>query len=114
MVDVNGNQPLFQAETGQVDFDQPLLWATATLTKFDAIVCLMDSHNPRHCDPDWLGTLLRRYREKVRNSGVKWLACTVSTKTLTTASEEDPLTMDVAGFDEAVPQIIASFVRGDF
>jgi len=96
---------------GGTDCALPMLHATAEKLEVDTFCVYTDSET-------WHGAIhpfqaLREYREK---SGIpaKLVVVGMTATSFTIADPEDAGMLDVAGFDAAVPGIIADFARGDY
>jgi 60 kDa SS-A/Ro ribonucleoprotein len=95
---------------GGTDCALPMVWALKKRMKFDVFEIITDNET-------WYGSIhphqaLREYREKINPQA----RLTVVSMTGTLNSITDPadrLSLDVSGFDSAVPQLIADFSRGD-
>jgi 60 kDa SS-A/Ro ribonucleoprotein len=95
---------------GGTDCALPMLWATAEGREYDTIVTYTDNET-------WAGKVhphqaLRSYREK---SGIntRFIAAAFASTNYTIADPKDPFSIDVSGFDSAVPNLITDFSRGD-
>lgn len=94
---------------GPTDCALPFLWALDKGRAYDTVAIFTDNES-------WIGDVhphqaLRQYREK---TGINTRLCAVA-MTATDYSVADPNdvgTLDVAGFDSAVPNLIADFSRG--
>ncbi len=95
---------------GGTDCAQPMIWALANHVEVDHFSVYTDNET-------WAGTIhphqaLRDYREKTGiNARMSVVGMTVTDFTI--ADPGDPRTLDVAGFDSAVPNLLADFARGD-
>jgi 60 kDa SS-A/Ro ribonucleoprotein len=95
---------------GGTDCALPMVWALKKRKVFDVFVIITDSET-------WYGSIhphqaLREYREKV-NPGARLVVVAMTGTHNSIADPTDPLSLDVSGFDSAVPQLIADFARGD-
>lgn len=78
---------------------------------YDGIVVFTDNET-------WAGTshpaqMLRKYRETANpKARVVWCAMTASSSDL--RMPDDPLTLNVAGFDASVPKLVGDFIAGRF
>lgn len=95
---------------GGTDCALPMLWAAQIGAEIDHFSIYTDSET-------WAGGIhphqaLEQYRQK---SGISARMSVVgmTATDFTVADPADPGTMDVAGFDSAVPQLLADFGRGD-
>jgi 60 kDa SS-A/Ro ribonucleoprotein len=94
---------------GGTDCSLPMLWAAQTGREFDSIVIFTDNET-------WAGAMhphqaLERYRQQ---SGIpaRLVVCGMTATDFSIADPRDPGSLDVAGFDSAVPNLIADFSRG--
>lgn len=55
---------------------------------------------------------LCQYREYSGNKNVKLVVCGMSATDFTVADKEDPLMLDIVGFDATTPWLISEFARG--
>lgn len=95
---------------GATDCALPMQWALQNKIGFDTIVVLTDNET-------WYGTehphqALRRYREQI-NSDARLVVVAMTATDFTIADPADPGSLDVAGFDSAVPNLIRNFSAGD-
>lgn len=95
---------------GGTDCSLPAKWANQQKKHFDSFEVYTDNET-------YLGNQvsheLRRYRQGV-NAGARMVVASTEPTNFTIADPNDPLSLDVVGFDSAAPQIIGDFVRGDF
>jgi 60 kDa SS-A/Ro ribonucleoprotein len=96
---------------GGTDCALPMLYALENRLLVDAFVVLTD------CET-WAGNIhpvqtLRRYRER---SGIpaRLIVVGMVSNGFTIADPDDGGTLDVVGFDTAIPQLIADFVKGSW
>lgn len=94
---------------GPTDCALPYLWATEKGRNYDTVVIFTDNES-------WVGDIhphqaLRQYREKVGHD-VRQVVVAMTATDYSVADPNDPLSLDVAGFDSAVPNLIADFSRG--
>ena len=94
---------------GRTDCALPYLWAQQNRLDFDAVVTLTDNET-------WFGNThphqaLRQYREHVGHD-VKSLVVAMTSTGYSIADPKDPSSLDVAGFDSNVPQVISNFSAG--
>jgi 60 kDa SS-A/Ro ribonucleoprotein len=99
-----------QLPRGATDCALPMLWAAAEGLEFDAFVIYTDNQT-------WIGPVhpyeaLQRYREKM-GIAAKLVVVALTPHAGGIADPTDPGTLDVAGFDAAVPTVISDFIRGD-
>ena len=95
---------------GGTDCALPMVWARKNRTVFDVFVILTDNET-------WYGSIhphqaLREYREKV-NPQARLVVVSMTGTLNSITDPADPLSLEVSGFDSAVPQMIADFARGD-
>jgi 60 kDa SS-A/Ro ribonucleoprotein len=95
---------------GGTDCALPFLWAEANNRDFDAVITYTDNES-------WAGDIhpfqaKRRYQDKLGHP-VRAVAVAMTATDYTVADPGDPLSLDVAGFDSAVPNLISDFARGD-
>lgn len=93
---------------GRTDCAQPALWAAKERKDYDAIVIFTDSET-------WAGTVhpfqaLTRYRQQVGHKVAQIVVGLTSTG-FTIADPTDPDSLDVVGFDSALPSLIAEFTK---
>lgn len=93
------------------DLAEPCQWASKANMDPDAIVIVTDSETwAGHQHPDQALAALRRDTRK----DVKMIVVSTTATGTSIGEPNDPSTLQVAGFDSAVPEIISGFVRGDF
>lgn len=95
---------------GATDCALPMIWAGRKGRDYDTIIVVTDSET-------WAGSqhphqALREYRAKVGHD-VRQVVVGMTANDVSVADPDDPLTLDVAGFDSAVPNLIADFSRGE-
>lgn len=95
---------------GGTDCALPMIWAGRKGRDYDTIIVVTDSET-------WAGSMhphqaLREYRAKVGHD-VRQIVVGCTANDVSVADPNDPHTLDVAGFDSAVPNLIADFSRGD-
>lgn len=95
---------------GATDCALPMLWAQEGGLDFDTIVTITDSET-------WFGQVhphqaLRSYRQFVGHD-VKNVVVGMTATNFTIADPQDASSLDVVGFDTAVPNLISAFSRGD-
>jgi 60 kDa SS-A/Ro ribonucleoprotein len=94
---------------GGTDCALPMIWAERNGRDYDTIVVITDSET-------WAGSVhphqaLESYRRKVGHD-VRQIIVGMTATEISIADPNDPHTLDVAGFDSAVPNLIADFSRG--
>lgn len=94
---------------GSTDCSLPMIWAGERNRDYDTILVLTDNET-------WAGNVhphqaLEAYRRKVGHD-VRQIVVGMTANDVSIADPNDPGTMDVAGFDSAVPNLIADFSRG--
>jgi 60 kDa SS-A/Ro ribonucleoprotein len=94
---------------GRTDCALPMLWAARNNLDFDAIWVLTDNET-------WFGNIhpwqaLKAYREHVGHE-VRYGVVAMTANGQSIADPADPSSMDIAGFDSNVPQVISSFSAG--
>ncbi|HTI77226.1 MAG TPA: TROVE domain-containing protein [Mycobacterium sp.] len=94
---------------GGTDCALPMVWARKNRTVFDVFVIITDNET-------WYGSIhphqaLRDYREKV-NPQARLVVVSMTGTLNSITDPADPLSLEVSGFDAAVPQVIADFARG--
>jgi 60 kDa SS-A/Ro ribonucleoprotein len=94
---------------GGTDCSLPVTWAEQQGRTYDTFVVLTDNET-------WAGTIhphqaLVRYRERV-NPGARFVVVGMTANDVSIADPDDPGMLDVAGFDSAVPNLVADFSRG--
>lgn len=94
---------------GGTDCALPFTWAMLHNLEFDAVVVYTD--NETHSGPAHVHQQLARYRDKT-GIPTRLIVVGMTATDCSIADPLDPLTMDVAGFDSAVPNLIADFSRG--
>jgi 60 kDa SS-A/Ro ribonucleoprotein len=96
---------------GATDCALPAMWAKSHGHRFDAISIYTDSET-------WAGgemqpfQALRDYRNAT-GTDVRQVVVGMTATEFTIADPSDPLSLDVAGFDSAVPNLLADFAAGD-
>jgi 60 kDa SS-A/Ro ribonucleoprotein len=95
---------------GGTDCALPMVWALKNRAVFDVFEIVTDNET-------WYGSVhphqaLREYREKL-NPQARLVVVSMTGTRNSIADPADPLSLDVSGFDSAVPQLIADFSRGD-
>jgi 60 kDa SS-A/Ro ribonucleoprotein len=87
-----------------------MLWAAAKDKTYDTICVMTDNET-------WAGAMhphqaLREYRNRV-GVDTREVVVGMTVTDFTIADPNDPGTLDIAGFDSAVPNLISDFSRGD-
>ncbi len=95
---------------GGTDCALPMVWALRNRIEFDSFEIITDNET-------WFGSIhphqaLREYREKI-NPQARLVVVAMTGTRNSIADPADRLSLDVSGFDSAVPQLIADFSRGD-
>jgi 60 kDa SS-A/Ro ribonucleoprotein len=96
-------------DAGGTDVSLPFRWAQAQGRDYDTVVIFTDSET-------WSGDqhphqALNEYRRKVGHD-VRQVVVAMTANDVSVADPLDPHSLDVAGFDSAVPNLIADFSRG--
>src|SRR5262249_23410155 len=96
---------------GGTDCALPALWAREQGRDFDAITIYTDNETwaGRHGHPY---QTLTKYRRQVGHR-VSQVVVGITATPFTIADPADPDSLDVVGFDSAVPNMIADFAAGD-
>ncbi len=95
---------------GGTDCALPALWAAQNKIEVDTFEIITDNET-------WAGDIhphqaLQRYREQT-GIPARLAVCAITPTEFSIADPDDPGSMDVSGFDSAVPQLLADFSRGD-
>lgn len=95
---------------GGTDIALPMIWAREQGLEFDAFVTYTDNET-------WAGSIhpheaLRRYREQI-NPNARMVVVAMTGTGNTVCDPNDLLSLEVSGFDSAVPNLITDFVRGE-
>jgi 60 kDa SS-A/Ro ribonucleoprotein len=95
---------------GGTDASLPLLWATAAKMDFDTVVSVTDNET-------WAGNVhphqaLEHYRQ-ARGIPTRLAVAAMTPTEFTIADPNDPGSMDICGFDSAVPNLLNEFSRGE-
>lgn len=93
---------------GATDCSVPMIWAMQNRVYADAFIVITDNET-------WAGTMhpsqaLKRYREKM-DLQAKQIVIGMTSTNFTIADPNDAGSLDVAGFDSSVPQVIQEFLR---
>lgn len=94
---------------GGTDCALPMVWAQQQRREYDTIIVITDNET-------WAGSIhphraLREYRERVV-SDARLIVVGMTATDVSINDPADPGSLDVAGFDSAVPTLIADFSRG--
>jgi 60 kDa SS-A/Ro ribonucleoprotein len=94
---------------GGTDCALPMTWALKKKREYDTFIVITDSES-------WAGSIhphqaLRQYRERMVPHARQIVVAMTATK-FSVADPADPGSLDVVGFDAAVPTLIADFSRG--
>jgi len=95
---------------GGTDCALPMVWALQNKVDIDHFCVMTDNET-------WDGQIhphqaLREYREKT-GIPARMSVVGMTATDFTIADPDDPGTLDIAGFDSAVPSLLADFARGD-
>jgi 60 kDa SS-A/Ro ribonucleoprotein len=99
-----------QRNFGSTDCAQPMLWADKQKVGVDCFVVITDNetwHGPVHASQ-----ALTAYRQRM-GIDAKEIVIAMTPTPFTIADPTDPLTLDICGFDSAVPQIVTDFAGRD-
>nr|CAD7413306.1 unnamed protein product [Timema cristinae] len=97
---------------GPVDLTQPILWAKKNRKPVDVFVVLTDNQvKPGKVKP---AVAIQQYRSALHLPNTKFVTCALSCSQIVVANPNDPLMLDIAGYDGHVPRIIEAFSRGAF
>lgn len=99
-----------ELKMGWTDCALPFTWALSTKQEFDCVVILTD--NESWAGPIHVHQALRQYREKI-NPNARLVVVSMTGTVTSIADPADVGTLDVSGFDSAVPSLLSSFARGD-
>lgn len=96
---------------GGTDCALPMTWALQNKLEVDTFIVSTDNET-------WAGRIhpfeaLRAYRERT-GIPARLIVCAYSATRFTIADPRDPGMLDVAGLDAAMPNLVASFSRGEF
>ena len=95
---------------GGTDCSLPFTWATSQNLKFDTIVVYTD--NETYAGASHPHQALQLYRDRM-GLNTRLIVVGMTANDVSIADPTDPGMLDVAGFDSAVPNLIADFSRGD-
>jgi 60 kDa SS-A/Ro ribonucleoprotein len=95
---------------GGTDCALPMIWAQQNNVPVDTFLTVTDNET-------WAGNIhphqaLEAYRQKT-GIGARLAVAAMTPTEFTIADPDDPGSMDVSGFDSAVPTLLADFSRGD-
>ncbi|CAJ0951042.1 unnamed protein product, partial [Mesorhabditis belari] len=96
---------------GTTDCAQPMLWATKNKKKFDCFCVFTD--NETYFGKVHPYQALRDYRKASGIEDAKLIVFGMTATNFSIADPNDAGMLDVCGFDAALPEIMASFIRGD-
>ena len=100
------------APFGPTDCSLPMRRAIEDgLTDIEAFIVMTDSET--FAGPIHPQVALEKYRAFSKNPNVKLIVVGMTANSLTIADPNDRNTLNLAGFDTAMPEIIAMFVRGE-
>jgi hypothetical protein len=100
------------APFGPTDCSLPMRRAIEdNLTDIEAFIVMTDSET--YAGPIHPQVALENYRKFSKNPNVKLIVVGMTSNCLTIADPNDRNTLNLAGFDTAMPEIIAMFVRGE-
>jgi 60 kDa SS-A/Ro ribonucleoprotein len=97
---------------GGTDLSLPMRYAIQEKLEIDAFVILTDSET-------WHGRfghpsqILEQYRQQI-NKDTKIINVQMTATQITSNAPDDKRALDCVGFDTATPEIISSFIKGDF
>jgi len=95
---------------GRTDCALPFTWALEQNRIYDAVVVYTD--NETYAGPVHVHQALTQYRAAT-GLPVRSVVVGMTANDITVAHPADSLSMDIAGFDSAVPNLISDFIRGD-
>lgn len=95
---------------GGTDCSLPMRWALEKGKAYDSFLIFTD--NETWAGPEHVHQSLARYRERT-GIPARQVVVGMTATDCSIADPADPLTLDVAGFDAAVPNLIADFSRGE-
>ena len=95
---------------GATDCSLPMRWAIKENIDVDVLAIFTDSEM-------WAGdrhpsVALNEYRKR-KGIDTRFVAVGITATNYSIADDKDPLSMNVAGFDAATPQVISAFARGE-
>lgn len=94
---------------GRTDCALPMIWANSERENYDTIVVITDNET-------WYGQIhphqaLKLYRDKY--GPTRFVVVAMTSAGYSIADPADPGSLDVVGFDSAVPNLISAFSRGE-
>jgi 60 kDa SS-A/Ro ribonucleoprotein len=95
---------------GGTDCSLPFTWATEQKREFDSVVVFTD--NETYAGAVHPHQALETYRQKL-GLDTRLVVVGLTANEVSIADPANPAMLDVAGFDAAVPNLIADFCRGD-
>jgi 60 kDa SS-A/Ro ribonucleoprotein len=99
-----------QLPMGWTDCALPFTWAMKQNRVYDTVIILTD--NESYAGPIHVHQALRQYRSAM-NQNTRLIVVSMTPTGHTVSDPADPLSLDIAGFDSAVPTLISAFSRGD-
>jgi 60 kDa SS-A/Ro ribonucleoprotein len=87
-------------------------WAMDKKKKFDVFIVYTDSET--HFGNIHPSVALQQYREYTKNPEVRLIVVGMVSNGFSIADPNDPLMMDVIGFDTEAPKAMANFIAGKF
>jgi 60 kDa SS-A/Ro ribonucleoprotein len=94
---------------GATDASLPMKWALED--KIDVEMLAIYTDNETWSGKSHPSSVLKQYRKKT-GIQTRFAAVGITATNYTIADSEDPLSVNVVGFDSATPQIISAFARG--
>jgi 60 kDa SS-A/Ro ribonucleoprotein len=94
---------------GGTDCALPFVYAMEKGLDIDSVEIYTD--NESWAGPVHVHQALKQYRDK-HNPNTRLIAVGMTATEYSVADPQDPLSMNVAGFDSSAPAIISDFVRG--
>lgn len=94
---------------GATDCALPFRWALEKNRAYDTVITITD--NETWAGPEHVHQSLARYRERT-GINTRSVVVAMTANDVSIADPNDPETLDVAGFDSAVPNLITDFSRG--
>lgn len=106
---VNSTMHNVSARMGSTDCAVPMKWALENKKKFDSFVIMTDNETyfGRNGHPS---QALSAYRKQMNNQA-SLVVCATSATEFSIADPNDAKSMDICGFDAAVPELITDFIR---
>ena len=99
-------------QSSVTDCSKPMQYAMKNKKKFDVFIVYTDSEMSRSTmDP---AEALRKYREYSKINDARLIVVGMVSNGFTVADPNDPLMMDIVGFDTDVPKAMRDFVSGMF